>query len=402
VSNLPRDSLRHTKRHMGDNELLFAKGIFPYEWFDSFEKFDCTKLPSKDAFFRELDKEGITDEEYERAQNMRTVMGGQNLKNYHDLYLTTDTLLLSDVFENFRDVSITNYRLDPAHYLTTPSLTWDACLKYTNIELKLITDPEIFLFFESAMCGGISVISNRYARANNPYLEPKDYDSSQPRSYIYYLAVNNPYGWAMSQYLPVGGFRFLSEEISKINFANVPDNPGTGYAVECDLEYPSELHETHNDYPLALEHVMVTEAMLSPFCKSPNVKHAFTEKFIGDLHPKIKYKTHYRHLKLYLSLGMKLLRVRRVVAFRQEPWLKPYVELNTKMRQQAKTDFEKDFFKLVVNAFIGKSMENVRKRRKVDLVSDVVKLKKLLAKQQMEQFVIVNEAVVMVDKYALR
>jgi hypothetical protein len=95
---------------------------------------------------------------------------------------------------------------------------------------------------------------------------------------------------------------------------------------------------------------------------------------------------------------MKLLRVHRVVAFRQEPWLKPYVELNTKMRQQAKTDFEKDFFKLMVNAFFGKSMENVRKRRKVDLVSDAVKLKKLLAKQQLEQFVIVNEEVVMVER----
>jgi hypothetical protein len=143
---------------------------------------------------------------------------------------------------------------------------------------------------------------------------------------------------------------------------------------------------------------MVTEAMLSPFCKSMNVKHAFTEKLIGDLHPKIKYKTHYRNLKLYLSLGMKLLRVHRVVAFRQEPWLKPYVELNTKMRQQAKTDFEKDFFKLMVNAFFGKSMENVRKRRKVDQVSDAVKLKKLLAKQQLEQFVVVNEEVVMVER----
>jgi hypothetical protein len=234
--------------------------------------------------------------------------------------------------------------------LTTPTLTWDACLKYTNVELELITDPEIFLFFESAMHGGISVISNRYARVNNPYLEPKDYDSSQPHSYIYCLDANNLYGWAMSQYLPVGGFRLLSEEeISKIDFANVPDDSETGFVVECDLEYSSKLHEAHNDYPLAPGHVMVTEAMLSPFCKSMNVKHAFTEKLIGDLHPKIKYKTHYRNLKLYLSLGMKLLRVHRVVAFRQEPWLKPYVELNTKMRQQAKTDFEKDFFKLMVD-----------------------------------------------------
>jgi hypothetical protein len=95
---------------------------------------------------------------------------------------------------------------------------------------------------------------------------------------------------------------------------------------------PANCTRPLSDYPLAPEHVMVTEAMLSPFYKSMNVKYAFTEKLIGDLHPKIKYKTHYRNLKLYLSVGMKLLRVHRVVAFRQESWLKPYVELNTKMR----------------------------------------------------------------------
>jgi hypothetical protein len=300
----------------------------------------------------------------------------QTIKNYHDLYLKMDTVLLADVFENFRDVSMVNYRLDPAHYLTSPSLTWDACLKYTNVELELITDTEIFLSFESAMRGGISAISNRYARANNPYLQPEDYDSSQPHSYIYYLDANNLYGWPMSQSLSVGCFRFLSEEeISHIDFSNVSDDSDIGYAVECDLEYPGELHESHNDYPLAPEHMTITEAILSPFCKSMNLKHAFTVKLIGNLQTKVKYKTHYRNLKLYLGLGMKLLRVHRVVAFRQESWLKPYVELNTKMRQQAKTDFEKDFFNLMVNAFFGKSLENVRKRRKVDLVSDNVKLK---------------------------
>jgi hypothetical protein len=199
--------------------------------------------------------------------------------------------------------------------------------------------------------------------------------------------------------LPVGGFRFLSEEeISQIDFANVPDDSDIGYTVECDLEYPGELHESHNDYPLAPEHMTITEAMLSPFCKSMNLKHAFTEKLIGNLQRSNTRHNNYRNLKLYLGLGMKLLRVHRVVAFRQESWLKPYVELNTKMRQQAKTDFEKDFFKLMVNAFFGKSMENLRKRRKVDLVRDTVKLRKLLAKQQLEQFVIVNEEVVQVDR----
>jgi hypothetical protein len=399
VNNLPKDALRHTRKHLGDDELLYAKGIFPYEWFDSMTKLDSVELPPRDAFYSKLNEEGISEEEYARAQTVWSTYRCRTFKDYHDLYLKMDVLLLADVFENFRDVAMANYCLDPAHYLTTPSLTWDACLKYTQVELELITDPEIFLFFESAMRGGISVISNRYARANNPYLKAEDYDSSQPHSYIFYLDANNLYGWAMSQLLPIGGFRFLSDdEIAQIDFANVSDDSDIGYVVECDLEYPAELHELHNDYPLAPEHLTVTEDMLSPFCKSMNLKHAFVEKLLGTLQCKTKYKVHYRNLKLYVSLGMKVLRIHRALAFRQSPWLKSYVELNTKMRQQAKNDFEKDFFKLIVNAFFGKSMENVRKRRKVDLVGDPTKLKKLLAKQQLEQFVIVNEDLVLVER----
>ncbi len=399
VKNLPKESLRHARRYLGDNDLLFRKGIFPYEWFDSFEKFAATDLPPKDSFYSEMNEEGITDDEYERARAVWTAFDCRTFQNYHDLYLKTDVVLLADVFENFRDLSMRTYGLDPAHYLTTPSLTWDACLKHTNVFLELITDPEMYLFFESGMRGGISVISNRYARANNPYLKLEDYDSDQPHSYISYLDANNLYGWAMSQYLPVDAFRFLSEEeINEIDFAEVRDDSDTGYVIECDLEYPSDLHRLHNDYPLAPEHATVTEDMLSPFCKSMNTNHAFTEKLMGTLQTKTKYKIHYRNLKLYLSLGIKLLRVHRVVAFRQQPWLKSYIELNTKLRQSTKNDFEKDFFKLMNNACFGKSMENVRKRKKVDLVCDAAKLKKLLAKPQLQQFIIVNEDLVVVDR----
>jgi hypothetical protein len=287
------------------------------------------------------------------------------------------------------------YGLDPAHYITTPSFTWDACLKYTDIELELVTDPEVFVFIENGMRGGISVISNRYARANNPYLKPEDYDCTQPHSYICYLDANNLYGWAMSQPLPIGGFRFLTrDEIDDIDFTTIPDDAPVGYIVECDLEYPPELHELHNDYPLAPQHMKIRPDQLSPFCTSMGIKHVMVDKLIGSLETKIKYKLHYRNLKLYLSLGMKLLHVHRILAFDQAPWLKPYIDLNTGMRQRAKSEFEKDFFKLMNNAVFGKSMENVRKRRNIQLVCDAMKLKKLLAKPQLEQFIIVNKDVV--------
>jgi hypothetical protein len=171
------------------------------------------------------------------------------------------------------------YELDPAQYVTIPSLAWDACLKHTKINFDLITDREMFTFFEGGIRGGISCIGNRFARADNPYLKPEDYDKTKPNSHICYLDANNLYGWAMSQYLPYCKFRFMSdEEIAQLNVTTVPDDAGTGYALECDYEYPSELHDLHNDYLFGV----IDESMLSPFCKSVNVNPVFTENLIGS------------------------------------------------------------------------------------------------------------------------
>jgi hypothetical protein len=395
----PFDKFKHTRLHMGSNELLFAKGIFPYEFFDSLDKFSDTTLPSRDAFYSSLTMEEVSHDEYERAQRIWEYFDCQTFKDYHDLYLKSDVLLLADVFENFRETGMSYYGLDPAHYLTLPSYSFDACLKYTDVELQLLTDPEMHLFIENSIRGGISVVSHRYARANNPYLKSEDYDSSQPHSYIMYLDANNLYGWGMSQKLPVKDFRFLSdEEISNIDFCAVSDDAETGYFVECDLEYPTELHDAHNDYPLAPESMFVTEDMLSPFCKSFNKKHIDCKKLIPNLRNKSKYVTHYRNLKLYVSLGLKVTKIHRCLSFRQEAWLKPYIEFNTRKRQQAKTVFEQSLCKMTNNSVFGKTMENVRLRKIIELVSDKLKCKKLIAKSQLEQFRIINENTVLIDR----
>jgi hypothetical protein len=182
VKYLSTALLRHARKYLGSNELLFAKGIFSYEWFDLFEKLDRTDLPPKDAVYSLMNKESITDDEYSRPQNIWTTFDWQTCKDYRDLYLKTDAFLLSDVFENFRDVSMVNFCLDPAHYLTTPSLTWDTCLKLPKVQLELITDPEIFFFFEGGIRGSISTISNRYARVINPSEKSEVYDSTRSHS----------------------------------------------------------------------------------------------------------------------------------------------------------------------------------------------------------------------------
>ena len=165
----------------------------------------------------------------------------------------------------------------------------------------------------------------------------------------------------MSESLPYDHFRFLSaDEIRKLDYMNIPDDSSTGYILEVDLEYPHHLHDLHNDYPLAPESLLITRDMLSPFCKSFKQKHCDARKLVPNLQHKTKYIVHYRNLKLYADLGMKITQVHRVLSFSQKPWMKPYIDFNTEKRKHAKNDFEKELFKLLNNAVFGKTMENVR------------------------------------------
>ena len=166
----------------------------------------------KDAFFSSLKGKGISERDYLRAVNVNVwnVFGVRNLGEYHDLYLKTDVLLLCDVFEKFIDVCLEYYGLDPCHYLSSPRLTWDAMLKMIGVELELIDDIDVHLFIEKGMRGGISYIAERYCRANNRYV--KGYDEGSDISFIMYFDANNLYGWAMAQYLPYGGFEWMSKE----------------------------------------------------------------------------------------------------------------------------------------------------------------------------------------------
>ena len=146
------------------------------------------------------------------------------------------------------------YKLDPCNYFTSPGLSWDAMLKMTEIKLELMTDIDMFQFIEKGLRGGISYIANRYAKANNRYM--KNYVENEPTKYIMYLDANNLYGWAMSQYLPTGGFQWLTEEkINELNLSEYKNDSQKGIILEVDLKYAEKLHNYHNDYPLAAENI---------------------------------------------------------------------------------------------------------------------------------------------------
>ena len=402
VSNLPRESLKYTsQRFKGTKlDLMVRKGVYPYDYMDSFDKFN-KKLPMKEEFYSILNNEHISDEDYKHAQNVWNTFSLKNMGEYHDLYLQSDILLLVDVFENFRKTCLEYYKLDPCHYFTSPGLSWDAMLKMTDIKLELMTDIDMFQFIEKGLRGGISYIANRYGKANNKYM--KDYNKDKPSKYIMYLDANNLYGWAMSQYLPTGGFKWLKQnKIDNLDLGKYNEQSKKGLILEVDLEYPNELHDIHNDYPLAPEKVKVTENMLSNYCKKIadkyNISAGLVHKLIPTLSKKEKYVLHYRNLQLYIDLGLKVSKVHRVLEFDQSPWLKQYIDYNTEKRKNAKNDFEKDFFKLMNNSVFGKTMENIRKRVDVRLVTDEKKLLKLTSKPTYVSSKIFNENLVAVHK----
>ena len=305
-------------------DLMTRKGVYPYDYMNSFVKFNETILPTKNDFYSILNDESITYEAYQHAKKVWKTFKIKTMGEYHDLYLKSDVLLLADVFENFRKTCLQYYKLDPCHYFSSPGLSWDSMLKMTNIKLELIIDIDMYQFIEKGMRGGISYIANRYGKANNKYM--RDYDDKAPSKYIMYLDANNLYGWAMSQHLPTGGFRWMTEnKINKINLAKYDEESKKGLILEVDLEYPKDLHNLHNDYPCAPEKVKVTKDMLSDYCLNIatkyNISTGLVHKLIPTLNNKENYVLHYRTLQLYLDLGLKIKKVHRVLEFNQSPWL---------------------------------------------------------------------------------
>ena len=234
----------------------------------------------------------------------------------------TDVMLLADVFENFRKVCKENYKLDPAWYYTSPGLAWDAMLKMTEVELNLLSDPQMYLMIENGIRGGFSTITKRYAKANNPYMGSM-YNPEEDNKYIVHLDTNNLYGWAMSKKLPVRDFNWMTE-IELQNWEKYP------CIFEVDLEYPEELCDLHNEYSLAPE-----------ILKVGNV-----EKLIPNLKNKEKYVLHSENLKLYEKLGLKITKIHKGIKFYEENFMKKYIDLNTKLRTEAKMNLKKTFSNL--------------------------------------------------------
>ena len=371
-------------------DLLLRKGVFPYEFLNSFEKLNATELPPIEDFYSSLRDEEITHVEYEHAQNVWRSFNMVKFEEYLKLYLITDVGILADVFDDFRNNCQQGYQLDPAYFVSGPHLAWNAMLKQTKAEIELISDPEMYRMVHPNIRGGICHASVRYARANNKYMGGL-YDPQKPSSYIFYIDATNLYGWAMTQCLPHSKFKWLSDnEIREAEAALMSESPNTRnawfdttkyfrrlaqldqdvengaitaqeandmlfggkhYFLEVDLEYPIEIHDRDDDYPLAPEIMEVTASMhsekhLELIRKYYGRSAPFSKKLVCSLLPKKNYLVLGELLQFYLNRGMKITKIHRGIKFDTQQWINPYIEYNTQQRHIFKDDeTKKAFFK---------------------------------------------------------
>ena len=334
-----------------EDDLFKRKVAYPYEKSKNIESYYKLLKLGREDYYSTLrqsnpDFEGITRTQAIIVKNRIT-----NLKELTMLYLKYDVLLLTNIFQNYIDTCKKASGINPLYSYSTPSFTSKAGLKMTGVNLDSITDDKLRLLLENNMRGGPSAcMGNRYVKRG----EIK----------IVYEDMTNLDVWSMSQYLRTGDFREIKVTRSCLKtILRTPDNDEHGFLIECDLEYPSSIYEKIKQFPFLPEKKTINVEDFSPYLMTNKPeKYKPTEKLIMDQTNKQRYFLHYRDLKFYIRHGIRILKVHTVYKFKQSPWLAKYIEYNTEQRKKAKTEFEKHFYKLMINSFYGKTIENVRKR----------------------------------------
>ena len=330
-----------------DNLLTMAglgnKLYYPYEYFDTWEKYALTDMPPIEAFHSNLTGKGVTPEQY--AQAAALFEGCADLQEYTMLYVRRDVVGLAQVITRFRETILASHGVDPCAYFSLPGASWAAMLKITETELDTVP-PEMYQWLESGVRGGLAVASRHYADGGS--------------GSITYFDANNLYGWGMMQPLPVGGYEWVHERV---------DVDGHSHILEVDLEYPEGLHHlpAHRQLPLAPD-----------FRECPD---GFV-KLCGTFEPKERYVLHARALDYYVAKGLVVTKVHRIMRFRERAWLKPYIDLNSTLRAAATNSFDSNLYKLMNNSVYGKCLESTRNRCKVRTFTDRAKFEAFVSRPE--------------------
>ena len=336
-----RSSFKFTRRYFGE-DLFIKKQIFCYDYLDGPERLTETELPPKSAFFNSLENSEPSDSDYRHAKEVWSSMGMQTMRDYLEVYVKSDVLLLADVLNLFRQTMISDFKLDPLQYYS---------LMHTCIE--------------SAIRGGMAMIgSPRYAQANNPSMPPNEYDPTEPTSFIIFFYFNGLYTSVMhSQRLPTQGFRWLSEyEIDCFDPMDIMFDSDHGYIVDCDLEYPAYLHDSvHDKMSLAPERTKIRARDLSPYSTRLAEEYGIsletvheTEKLCFTLRDKTRYVTSYLNLQMYIKHGLVPKKIHRVLKYTQSAWLPDFMTFVADKRKNAKSKLYTLMYKAIPNSVYGK------------------------------------------------
>ena len=358
--------------YMGENDLKILKRGFPnkwkyltkklaylYEYLDSIDDYQkpVDKL-KKEHFFSKLKTKYPNDMEIQRTMDIIKRVSIKNGEEKTEIYLKSDVLFLACVFEKFIKVSVNEFDINPLYCVSLPGYTWQCGLKYTGINLPTLQDKYMILLLENNIRGGVSsVMGDRYIKSDD-------------NKKILYIDANNLYGHSMSEPLPYDEIK-LDKDIKLEDILNTPDDSDIGYFVEVDLEYSDNMKEKTRNFPFAPVNKKINPDKFSDYMKEikPDT-YTQNKKLICDWSDKKNFLVHYRMLKFFLRHGMIVDKVHDVIPFKQSRWLEKYINLNfnTQKRNQAVNDFEKDFYKLLNNAFYGKTMENVQNRLKIKFI----------------------------------
>ena len=371
------------------DDLIRSKGIFPYSYFDSLDKLKETQLPPRSAFTNDLTGEGCSADNYSHALKAWNLFNCNSFGDYMLAYLKLDIVLLADVFEEFRKMSMEQDGLEPVHFVSLPGLSFMSAFKMTHETIHLLQDADLYSFFERGIRGGLTFV-NRHRSRNGIF----QVNNKTQKKIIMYIDENNLYGKALSEPLPHSNFHDLtSEEIEQLfpssdSILKINKKDEIGYVFEVDLDYPPSIHDKTEDFPFAPEQGEVGEDMLSPFMKQlfcsvqqergNKNKYKPCRKLLLTQFDKQNYVIHYALLQFFLQEGLVLKKIHRVVSFKQKTFLEPYIRFNSERRASAQNAFEKDFYKLKNNSLFGKCMEDVRKRQNYKLVNDEVQMDKLI------------------------
>jgi hypothetical protein len=400
VNNLPEKQLKFTQKEFPgvDIKFLKRKGMFPYSAMTGEEFLQKEDFLPREAFFDDLSQTECTEEDYNFAIETWEMLkqrnnGKMNWRIYRDFYQKLDVMQLADCLTSTRKYLYRYFELDIANYYSAPSFAWDSAIKKSKALLEILTDPIIYQMFLRSKRGGFVIVALRYALANNP--NTPVFDEIFDISWIMKYDMTNAYGKAMTFSLPYKDFVILSQdEVANLDLQNLDDDGKFGYLYEVDLHFPAKLHDLMQDFPICPDNISIVEEMRSQFSRNIGSKKS-GDYLIGHFYLHEKYVLDYRYLKLALTLGIKMVKVHRVVRYRQKPMFKPFVEQCTELRIKASKNgnkFHEELAKLLVNSGVfGKSLEDTSKYFKFKFATSKEQLKKKVGKPTYAGFIEYSE-----------